>query len=164
MKSNAKSKCSNPVWSLSNESETFLLVCRLPTDVLVEILRHVRLAVDSSTPAHIEKRRHKSEFQIGSELHHFHCNHAWHRMTYVCSHIREVAVAAPGLWTFIGVSSNQHSVALHILRASTLPLIMDFEHAQYARGLAADQYTNQATAIRFAFEPGNRHLHELLNH
>jgi hypothetical protein len=150
--------------ALKRKRNSFLPLCRLPTDVLVEILQQVRLAVDSSTTAHTEKRHHDSDFQIVSELHDFHCNRAWLRMTYVCFYIREVAFAAPGLWTFIDVSSSEHSVALHILRASTLPLIMDFEHAQYARGFAAHQYTSQATAIRFVFEPGNRNLHELFNY
>jgi hypothetical protein len=149
--------------TLKRKRNSLMALCRVPSDILVHVLQAVRM----SFRPHMTKSDHYNErvraFATDHETHDFCCNFAWLRMTDICSHIREVAITAPELWTIIDVRAHEQSVALHVLRAATVPLIMSFEHAPYNRALAATQYIDRAKAARFDLVRKNMTMKNLLS-
>jgi hypothetical protein len=137
--------------ALKRKRNSMMTICRIPSDVLVRILHQLRMIVDESLKFRKDEGDVVSECWLEPGFRDFHCNPAWIRMTFICTHIRGLALEIPELWTSIDVRRHESLVALYISRAKGLPLIVNFDRTTTAQIWASKRsgfYLKQAKALR----------------
>jgi hypothetical protein len=93
---------------LKRRRNGLLPICRLPSELLVDILRHLQ-----NEPGSEDKRE---------RLKHDLINRKWSRIMLVCYHFRTLAVNTPSLWDTLDSSHPLHWRYLCLLRAADAPL------------------------------------------
>jgi hypothetical protein len=124
----------------SRKANSMTPICRLPDELLVLILRELQIKPD------------RSEWQPDFDFHNFDgFNSDWIRMTWVCQHMRDVAISSPELWTFLTYTHTAAWNALVVSRARQIELCIDIAH-RYARGATTSAtYLYKAQHARVMF-------------
>jgi hypothetical protein len=108
-------------------------LCRLPDELLVEIIRYLQIKDHTRYEVVYDKQ--------------------WTRITYACTHVREVAKAARPLWSLIRCSQEPRWMDLCLERCGDTPIHLFIKQHYYARSsdtpaveLAKDHFTRCRTA------------------
>jgi hypothetical protein len=101
------------------KQNSLTLICRLPHELLVAIIRDVQIQRDQS-------HDNRAKIELESEFFDFDSyNTLWFRITWICIHIRNVALNSPELWTRVVSKQTKQWNALMLSRAEASGLCIN---------------------------------------
>jgi hypothetical protein len=121
-------------------------ICQLPAELLIHIL------LDLQTKAGAHEPTDSNTFRPPCYYHDF----SWVRATWVCTHIRTVAIGAPKLWPWVDYKNSKEWNVLTVARAGEVVLnvnmpMFDFDYDDLVAKSATAPYLVKAGRARFDF-------------
>jgi hypothetical protein len=90
-------------------------LCRIPDELLSRILAHTQVSP-----------MHHSDTAYHTRLFNFFFNARWQEVGLVCSHIYEVSISSPELWTYISVDWPTSQISTYLSRSGNFSLVLNW--------------------------------------